>query len=81
MGSHIVNLMVQGANRALKSKSKKIKKKRHAKASQTKKMEHKSDRCYFHNKKGHYQKDCLKCKDGLKRKVHLKVICALLNQT
>ena len=33
MGSHTVNLMVQRANRALKPKSKKFKKKGHVKAS------------------------------------------------
>ena len=54
MKSHIVNLMIQGAHRALKSKSKKFKKKRHAKTSQTGKMEHKSDKCHFCKKEGQY---------------------------
>ena len=54
MGSHIVKLTVQGANRALKPKSRKFKKKGHAKASHIGKMEHKSDRCHFCEKEGHY---------------------------
>ena len=68
MGSHTVNLTVQGANRALKPKSKKFKKKGHTKASQTGKMEHKSDRCHFCKKEGHYQKDCLKRKAWFEKK-------------
>ena len=54
MGSHTVNFMVQWANKALKPKSKKFKKKGHTKTSQTRKMEHKSDRYYFYKKEGHY---------------------------
>ena len=47
MRSNIVNFTVQGINRALKLKSKKFKKKGLPKASQTRMMEHKSDRYHF----------------------------------
>ena len=72
MESYTINLMVQGANRSLKPKSKKFKKKRHTKASQTRKMEHKSDICYFYKKEGHYQKDYLKRKAWFEKKCAFK---------
>ena len=69
-GSHFINLMSQEADKDLKMKTNKFKKRKQipAKVPQTDKKEQKVDKCHFCKKVGYYQKDCQKCKTSFEKK-------------
>ena len=70
-GVHSINLVGQGAGKVFKPKSKKFKKRGSAKITQVTnddKKGKKVDKCHFCKKKGHYQKDWLKCKAWFEKK-------------
>ncbi|KAF7807041.1 Retrovirus-related Pol polyprotein from transposon TNT 1-94 [Senna tora] len=67
--SHSVNLVGQGAGKALKPKANKFKKgKTHVNAPNVERKDQKASKCHFCRKDGHFQKDCLKRKAWFEKK-------------